>query len=285
MDWYYKAILTAITVAAVLMMAQSLGRRVAGIFSGLPIISAPVLLWVALDQGVVFAAHAALGVVAACGLMVLFCLTYERVARRTNAFFTIIVSLVTMWVAALIVAAFDASLATVFVAAIAACMAATRLIPNPSSVSSKSHCRRSVIVLTALVAGAMSAVIGAHAREVGPLWAGLIASLPIISVCVLIHQQITATHHDVQRFLHGYLMGLVGKACFAAAFSMLVLRDELWIAFVGAALAAFFVLTVAERVRALAFARRQQDSSSALVVGAICRNHSTALGMTNAREL
>ncbi len=278
MDWCNKAILTAITVAAVLMMAQFLGRRVAGIFAGLPIISAPVLLWVALDQGVVFAARTALGIVTASGLMVLFCLTYERVARRTNVFFTIIVSLVTMGVAALIVAAFDASLAFVFVTAIAACMAAVRLIPNPASVSSKSRSSRRVIVLTALAAGAMSAVIGAHAHEVGPLWVGLIASLPIISICVLIHQQITATHHDVQRFLHGYLMGLVGKACFAAAFSMLVVRDELWIAFAGAALAAFFVLMVAECMRALAGARRSQDHTSASIMVRCLNRYTTFPG-------
>ena len=44
MDWGYKAVLTAITVALVLLVAQALGRRLAGLLAGLPIVTAPALL-------------------------------------------------------------------------------------------------------------------------------------------------------------------------------------------------------------------------------------------------
>ena len=39
MDWTYKAVLTTVTVAAVLMAARWMGRRVAGLLAGLPVIT------------------------------------------------------------------------------------------------------------------------------------------------------------------------------------------------------------------------------------------------------
>ncbi len=68
----------------------------------------------------------------------------------------------------------------------------------------------------------MCALIGLVAAQVGPFWSGLLASLPIISACALLHQHVTAQADDVHRFLRGYVTGLGAKALFAVAFAWLV---------------------------------------------------------------
>lgn len=51
MDWSNKAMLTAATVAALLALARLFGHRLAGILAGLPTVTGPALLWLALDHG------------------------------------------------------------------------------------------------------------------------------------------------------------------------------------------------------------------------------------------
>lgn len=82
MDWAYKAVLTATTVALLLAVAQLFGRRLAGILAGLPTVTGPALVWLALDHGTDFAVEAALGSVAASALCGLFAVGYVRAGRR-----------------------------------------------------------------------------------------------------------------------------------------------------------------------------------------------------------
>jgi hypothetical protein len=70
----------------------------------------------------------------------------------------------------------------------------------------------------------ISVVVSLGAREFGPFWSGLLASLPIISAAALVTQHLTATHEDIQRFLRGYVAGLIGKAVFAVAFAAVVVH-------------------------------------------------------------
>lgn len=76
MDWAYKAMLTALAVAAVLMVATLFSRRLSGLLAGLPVITAPALLWLAHERGAEFAALSATGSVAASAAAALFAVTY-----------------------------------------------------------------------------------------------------------------------------------------------------------------------------------------------------------------
>ncbi len=227
MDWGYKAMLTAVTVAAVLMMAQMFGRRAAGILAGLPIISAPVYVWVAFDQGSAFAAQTAHGGVFACGLMAILWLIYERVRRNASAFFALAASLVVVTICARVGSEANAPLWMTFSFVLIVCVVALNFLPNPMRTNAPSKHDRTTLLLTAVVAGIASGLIGNYATDLGAFWSGMVASLPIMSLCVVIHQHLTATHRDVQGFLHGYVVGLIGKACFAATFSFAILHGEL----------------------------------------------------------
>lgn len=222
MDWGYKAVLTAMTVAAVLMAAQLFGRRVAGLIAGLPVIAAPSLLWIAAEQGVDFAARCAIGSVAACGAAAVFALVYERVARNRGLLPSMAAALSAGGVVALVLAVITSGangLAIALLAAALLCAGALLHLPVAPAGARPARRLQREMLLTAAVAGAISALVAAMATLLGPFWSGLLASLPVISSAVLAHQHLTATHADRQRFLRGYAAGLVGKAAFATAFS------------------------------------------------------------------
>jgi hypothetical protein len=236
MDWGYKAMLTALAVAAVLMTVRVFGRRAAGVLAGLPIITAPAFVWVAMDQGAEFASRTAVGGIAASGLLAVFAVAYERLGRRAGPIVTLMVSLATVGVLAALVPIANQPAWFVLGGAVALCALALMVLPTPSVSSHNPKHRRFDLVLTALVAGLASALVSVYAETLGAFWCGVAASLPIISASVAVHQHATASQRDVQRFLRGYVLGLIGKAFFAACFSVAILYFAVSIAFVAAML-------------------------------------------------
>lgn len=225
MDWGYKAVLTMVSVALVLLVAQMFGRRAAGTLAGLPIITAPALLWMASEHGAAFAARCAVGSIAACGLMALFALVYERVSRRCGPFMTLAASLCAAATVAIPISAWAASPVRAILFAIACCGLVATLLPAARGAGvTPSSSRRNPIFYTATVAGVVSLVVAFAAHALGPFWAGLLASLPVIAGASLVNQHLTATHADIQRFLRGYVAGLLGKAMFAVTFALLVVQ-------------------------------------------------------------
>lgn len=237
MDWAYKTMLTALAVATVLMTTRIFGRRAAGVLAGLPTISGPAYVWVALDQGSEFASRAAVGGIAACGLFALFSVAYERLGRRYGPIGTLLTSLSMVGALASLISASNLAVWFVLGYAVAMCVLALYVLPNPPATSNAPKPHRVDLVLTAFVAGITSAFVNAYADSLGEFWCGVVASLPIISASVAVHQHTTATQHDVQRFLRGYVLGLVSKAFFAAAFSVAILYNAIGAATVVALLA------------------------------------------------
>lgn len=222
MDWGYKAVLTAMTVAAVLMTAQLFGRRLAGLVAGLPVIAAPSLLWIAAEQGAAYAARCAVGSVAACGAAAVFAVIYERVARRHGLLPSMGAALGGGGLIALVLAVLtrgEHGLAIALLATTALCAWALMRLPSAPAEARPTRRLRGELLLTAAVAGAVSALIALWSPLLGPFWSGLLASLPVISSAALVQQHLTVPHVDRQRFLRGYATGLVGKAAFATAFA------------------------------------------------------------------
>jgi hypothetical protein len=222
MDWGYKAMLTTVSVALVLLVAQTFGRRLAGLLAGLPIITAPALLWVAGEHGAAFAASTAVGSLAACGLMALFALAYERASRRHGP----AVSLGAGICAIALIGVPAATLAGHPLRALAftltCCTLASALLPASGARAAPARRLRGEILYTAITAGVVSILAAIVARSLGPYWAGVMAALPVISAAALMNQHLNATHDDIRRFLRGYVAGLSGKALFALTFATVV---------------------------------------------------------------
>lgn len=220
MPWGYRALVTALTVLLALAIASSLGRRFAGIVAGLPVITAPSLLWVAQAQGAAHAAKAAYGSIAAVGLAAVFAVTYERLSRRHGPAASLAASLAVPGLLAVPLATLAAADGmTVVVIACVLCIVALWVLPRGTA-SAPRRRLPGELLWTGLTAGVISAAIGAAAGLLPAFWCGLLATLPLISSAVLVHQHLTATSGDRQAFLRGYVAGLLGKIAFALTLAL-----------------------------------------------------------------
>jgi hypothetical protein len=223
MDWGYKAMLTATLVALLLTVAQLFGRRVAGVLAGLPTVTGPALLWLALENDAGYAVEAAAGSVVGCALCALFAFAYERCSRRSNALVAGLAATAISMAAMPLAGRLDAGLPLALAAALAVVMLLYVVMPTGAVQARGRIGMRGEPFVTASVAGVVSGAVALAAPEVGAFWAGVLASPPLIAGLVAMQQHATDGPHAAAAFLRGYVGGLVGRIGFGGAFAVLLL--------------------------------------------------------------
>lgn len=224
MDWLFKAALTAGVVLLVMVAARRGGRRWAGMVAALPTITAPTLAWLAHEEGMAFAISAAIGSVAACGMLAVFALGYARSAR-----YGIPVALTCGLGGALAMAfaaeAASAHLADALLLALGCCVIAFAAMPGPGT-DLESRQRRSSLSMwgVAVAAGAFTALAATIGPSMGGFATGLLSSLPLITGSVAIAEHSACGPRAATHFLRGYVLGLFGKAAFGAVFALFAPR-------------------------------------------------------------
>lgn len=222
MDWSTKALVTAATVALLLAVARRFGQRAAGMLAGLPTVTGPALIWLALDHGPVYAFEAAIGSVSACLPCAAFALAYERASRRFGIWIAVTAGCVaTLALASPLQQLSGDLLVALFCAGVGAVLV-HRAMPDDRETERGSGKPSRELLLTAIVSGAVSGIVSLAAPGAGPFWAGVLASPPLIAAVVAMHQHAHSGHPSVRRFLRGYVAGLLGRAVFAAGFALFV---------------------------------------------------------------
>lgn len=221
MDFAYKATLTATVVAMVMLAARAFGPRVAGLLAGLPYTTVPTLVWTGMELGPAMAARVAAGSVTGCAVVVAFAVVYEMTARRCSPGVASLLGLAALLGAAWLAWACDASLPIVVAVAVIACLAALAALGRePQAVPPPRLRPGAAVAMTAIAAGAVSALASVIALDAGPLLAGLLAALPVVGVLTLTAEHAASGAASVTSFLRGYLVSLLGRVAFGTAFAV-----------------------------------------------------------------
>lgn len=226
-----KGVVTAFVVAALLLVARRRGQMAAGLLAGLPTVTGPALLWLAVEHGHVFARGAAQGALAAGIPCALFALGYGLGCRRHGPWVSLALgsaagALPLPWLlgaadAPLHVMAWLLVVAAVAVACQHALAALARTASQFAPVTPASlGCGW---WLTAAVSGVVSAVAAGLAGAVGSFGAGLLSSPPLLAAAVALVLHRRPGHGlPALQFLQGYAAGLLGRGLFVAVFGALL---------------------------------------------------------------
>ncbi len=236
MDALTKGVLTAITVAVLLAIARLSGRRIAGLLAGLPTVTGPALVWLALDHGARYATEAAIGSIAACTLCAVFALAYERASRRAGAIAALALATIASVASAPPLHWLGGSLLPALLVAAIVSPAVQAALPKGNDAMQRTR-RSGEVLTTALASGAVTWLVAVCATSVGPFWAGVLASPPLVAAAVVMQQHRTAGHAAVCGFLHAYVGGLLGRAAFGAGFALLIVPAGVTTATIVASLA------------------------------------------------
>lgn len=232
MEWVCKGMLTMASVALVLVLARRWGGNAAGLVAGLPTTTAPALGWMATAHGAGFAADAAVATVAACAVLAAFALAYAHATARHHGQ---PVALAWGAGAALVltgsVLAIGSHLLAALALALVCCVAALLAWPASPSAGQRAArrdggqstaCMWRSATLPASVAGAVSSGLALVGPAIGTVFAGLLASVPVVSITVAMAQHAVGGPAAARQFLHGTVAGLFGRVAFGTVFAVAV---------------------------------------------------------------
>lgn len=245
MDIGYRAVLSACIVAVVLMAARLFGQKAAGTVAGLPLLSGPALWWMVGAQGPAFAAQAAVGCVTSCAMAAALAFGYERAARRWGPAGAAACGLGCAGLAGVAAHAASLELGAALLVAWVVSLAVLRAMPRQADGSVVARRLGAEPVLTAALAGGVSALAGLAAPWLGAFGAGLVASLPLVCITAAVFNHLTGGHAAVATLLRGYVSGIAATAVFGAVFGGLVVAGGAVLALAAATLACGSVLAAA----------------------------------------
>jgi len=234
-----KLVLTPILIAAASLAGRRWGQAVGGWLVGLPLTSGPVAFFVALDQGVGFAAALGFGSLAGALAEAAFCVAYGWSARRG-------------WPVALVAA--GAAFAVVAVGlqrlalplpglagvAVVALLAALRLMPPRAGAVASTPPPRWDLPARMVITTALVVALTELAPVLGPRLSGVLAAFPVYAaiLTVFAHRAGAAPAVEV---LRGLLLGLFSFAGFFVALGGLIERLGVTGGFVAATAAALAI--------------------------------------------
>ncbi|TAG01102.1 MAG: hypothetical protein EAZ43_12235 [Betaproteobacteria bacterium] len=221
-----KTAITVMCVAAVLWIGRQFGDRASGILAGLPVVTAPTLMWLATRDVPDFAIRAAVNVMSATAAYAFFALLYAHLCTKLRAVTCLAVALaVSLLVAALFVSIPASRMQTLIVALIV-CAAIRWFMPEPMqgvrtpSVPAAAKPPLQIpIWAVAMNAGLVCGGIIYFSAYLPAHWVGMLASVPIIGATIAIsaHQRLGVP--QARRGLIGYVEGCGVKILFCFVFA------------------------------------------------------------------
>ena len=201
-------------IATASLAGRRWGHAISGWLVGIPFTSGPITLFLFLDQGPSFAAHAALGSLIGVLATAAFAVEFSAIAKRTGR---IVPSFVAGLVAFALIgaAAQDLAIAPIPLYAICAVVLviAIRLVPEPGVTASVPLPRWDLPARMVLATALVLAITGG-ANAIGPRLSGLLATIPLYaSILAGFGFQLVGPAAAI-RVWRGLLFGLFGFGAF-----------------------------------------------------------------------
>ncbi len=238
---FLKLVLTPVLIAIATLAARRYGPALGGWLAGLPLVSGPVSIFLALDQGPDFAGTAALagllGLVAVAG----FCLAYILVARRTGWLPAALAGIVAYLLCVSGLAHLSVGPAVSFFLAFVAIFAARTIAGRPSLEAAARVPPWWDIPLRMASAAFMVLAITQCALFLGARWSGLLSSFPVFASIMAVFSHREAGQAGARRLLSGVITGSAASASFFLVVGLMVRQHTLLYTYSAAAGAALLV--------------------------------------------
>jgi hypothetical protein len=251
-----KLVLTPALIAAASLAGRRWGPAVSGWLIGFPFTSAPIAFFLAINQGVAFAATAAAGTMAGAISQAAFCVAYGWLAARGWPI-AVGVSCLAFALSTAALQGLVLPVLALFTVVIAALVVALRLMPTtvPEFRSAPVRTPRWDLGARMAVATGFVLLLTGVAPALGPRLTGLLAPFPLYGAVLAVFAHRLHGPAAAVTVLRGLLVGLFAFAGFFLALAVFIERAGM-----GPAFAAALALTLALQAGALWTLRRKRPA-------------------------
>ncbi len=244
-----KLTLVPLFLGLISIAGQRFGPSVAGWLAGLPVVVAPILFLIGLEQGAGFACDAAIYTLATVAGVIAWVASYAWMARNANALIATTVAYLAWAIVALPVVFIPLNAFMTGAFALAALLVAPRLFPAQSANLSPLPLLRFELALRMLVGAGLTYAVTTLAQSAGPRVSGLLALFPVLTPVLAIFTHVNAGKNHATAILRGLPRGLFSLVAFCFALTQLLNRVSVATAFVTAIVIALCVQWLNRRAR------------------------------------
>ncbi|WP_206732447.1 hypothetical protein [Janthinobacterium sp. 17J80-10] len=243
-----KVALVPLLIGGVTLAGRRWGPSVAGWLSAFPIVSAPILFFIALEQGTPFAAHASVATLSAVLAILVFGVSYAWAALRYSWIVSALFSFTCYFLTVVTLFAWAPSLMAAGVSVFLALAVAPTVYPNPpaSAVAPASGARSDI--LWRMVAGAALVMLVTHfSSRLGARLSGLLAMFPVIASVLTVFSHIRNGTDFTIKQLRSMVLGYYAFASFCLVLALALPYMNIGLAF-ALSLAAAVVVQGTSRI-------------------------------------
>lgn len=235
-----KLLLTPLLIAALTLIGRRWGAAVSGAVAGLPLTSGPVSVFLALEQGTDFAAHAAGGTLMGLIAVGAFCLAYAWAASRRNWIASAVAGVVGFLVFASLLFLTRLGLVATFIIVVLFLAIVLRMMPKAigrTNVAALAHPKWDLPLRIGIATGLVF-LLTAIAPNLGPQTTGLVSPFPVFGgvLAVFAHRHFGAL--DAQRVLRSVVLASFAFAVFFLVVGAMLARAGCAVTYSIAAIAA-----------------------------------------------
>ncbi|WP_051304522.1 hypothetical protein [Chitinilyticum litopenaei] len=207
-----KLVLVPALMGGISLAARRWGNDVAGFLSAFPVVAGPILLLLALEHGVQFAAQAARGTLAAVLAVMAFALVYVWMARRRGPLPAATAAFVVYALAIVLLYRLAMPDSVLVLLVIAALLLAPRFVRY--SGAAPSGLGRRAIVLRMLASAGLVLLVTSLSATLGAGLSGLFAMFPVMAAVLLIGTHLQQDAAQLAACLRGMVLGWPAFALF-----------------------------------------------------------------------
>ena len=229
-----KLLLVPMLIAGITIAGRHWVPAVAGWLSAFPVVSAPILFFLALEHGAAFAATAAVGTLSAVLAILAFGVSYAWAATRYAWHTCVIIAFVGYSCAIACLNVWTPSLFSAASAVVVALVAAKWLFPVPAQTPGLTSSPANDLVLRMIVGGTLVFLVTYFSSRMGPRLSGVFAMFPVMSsVLVIFSHRHTGASFAI-RLLRGMVLGYYAFGCFCFVLSLALQSMRMGFAFAAA---------------------------------------------------
>ncbi|MCP9769596.1 hypothetical protein EGI22_16965 [Lacihabitans sp. LS3-19] len=204
-------------VAFVTMVSKKWGNSIGGILAGLPWVAGPIILFIAIEQGVDFAVNSIPGVMVGIIGWSFFCIAYVLVGRKNNALISVLAGYVAYATVGFALNPFVAYLNVYIWFALSLLVLFLGLVFFPKVQEHKAFSIRILrfeIPLRMIIITLFVITITFLAERLGPTWSGILTPFPVMTTVLAIFTHYTQGIYQVRKIYMGLFTGSLGFAFF-----------------------------------------------------------------------
>jgi hypothetical protein len=227
-DWVtflLKLILVPIFIGVVSLAGRRWGTTVSGWLVGLPLSSAPVAFFLALEQGNVFAQQAAEGILLGIVSVYAFCVAYSWPAMHLGWFRSLLAGMAAFFLSTFLLNAMTLPLIVEVAVSLLTLVVSLLLLPRVGSDKAPSWRTRWEVPARMVSATVLVFLITGVANLLGPQLTGLLTPFPIYAATLGVYTHRSLGGEEAVKLLRGVI---VGTSTFIVFFLIVTLTIVRW---------------------------------------------------------